>query len=96
MEKTQFVWIFNEVSRRYPNFPGGVFLDRTTAEGWIRKYLLSGTLTKYPLNISVYDWAVDTGIYRPKKDSEISSAFIGAFTSASQEHYHYESGILLN
>ena len=83
------VWVFNGARS---NFPSGVFTSRSSAESWIRKYALSGTLTRYPLDMSVYDWAVSRTFFEPKKDEQRTPEFIGRFSSASQEHYHFENG----
>lgn len=87
------VWVFSGVSQGRFTFPGGVFTDRGMAEEWIERHKLSGTLTRYPLNTGVYDWAIARGAFAPKRPHHISAEFIGTFSSASQEHYHYEQGI---
>ena len=84
------VWVFTGVESN--GFPGGIFFNREEAELWIEKYKLTGTLTRYPVGVSVYDWAVDAGRFKPSKAKHFSSDFIGSFTTASQEHYHYECG----
>ncbi|WP_160154126.1 hypothetical protein [Microbulbifer sp. ALW1] len=73
-------------------FCSAVFNCRDKAEEWIAKNTLSGMLTAYPLNQGVYDWALAKEYFTPKKDYHKESKFIGSFTSASQEHYHYENG----
>jgi hypothetical protein len=75
-------------------FPSGVFIQRSVAEAWIGQYKLTGTLTAYPLDIGVYQWAVERGYFKPKKAGDTTAAFIENFSSASQEHYHYENGKL--
>lgn len=84
-----FVWIFNGLKAR---FPSGVFTDREAAERWIEQHGLSGTLTAYPLDVGIYDWAVKIGYFKPKRDDQHTAEFIQRFSSASQEHYHYENG----
>jgi hypothetical protein len=88
------VWVFN---KNNANFSGGVFSELELAENWIRGNSLSGILTEYPLNQGVFDWAVKNDMHniKPEKLAEKSEQpnFIGGFTSASQEHYHYENGI---
>ena len=84
------VWVFNGGIKS--NFPGGVFTKKELAEEWIRKNALTGTLTRYPLNIGVYEWAVSNGAFKPKRDDQRTPFFIGRFSSASQEHHHYEDG----
>jgi hypothetical protein len=81
------VWVFNGSGS---TFPSGVFRSKEEAEGWIRSERLSGTLTKYPVGVSVYSWAVSKGYFVPKREEHASPEFIGKFSSASQEHYHYE------
>ena len=55
---------------------------------------MSGVLTKYPLNTGVYDWAVKLGYFTPKKAEHSAPDFVGKFSSASLEHFHYEDGAL--
>ena len=94
MGNLEFVWVFNGVGGR---FPGGVFASLKSAELWIKKHNLTGMLTQFPLDQGVFDWALennmhnisDSKIEQKKKDPE----FIGSFSSASQEHYHYENGV---
>ena len=83
------VWIFNGSKGQ---FPSGVFTQREIAEEWIRNNGLTGTLTAYPLDVGTFDWAVSAGRFTPSRDDQKSAEFIGRFTSASQEHYHYEDG----
>lgn len=87
------VWVFNGASQGKFAFPGGVFADRDTAEAWIAQHKLSGVLTRYPLNIGAYDWAVARGSFTPKRPHHTSAEFIGTFSSAVQEHYHYRHGL---
>ncbi|WP_420718338.1 DUF7710 domain-containing protein [Pyxidicoccus sp. MSG2] len=85
------VWVFCGAGAR---FPSGVFRARSSAEDWIGRYRLSGTLTKYPLDEGVYDWAVRGGFFEPKRAEHSSATFVQGFSSASQEHYHYSDGVL--
>ena len=84
------VWVFNGIKG---HFPGGVFTTRELAEVWIRRNRLSGTLTAYPLDEGAFDWALRvgavTGRARGRGDEP---AFVAGFSSAGQEHYHYEHG----
>jgi hypothetical protein len=63
-----------------------------SAETWIKKHSLTGTLTRYPLDVSAYDWAIRQGWFVPSKPEHNTADFVGQFTSASQEHFHYEDG----
>lgn len=87
--KIESVWVFNGANSR---FPSGVFVDIEIAEAWIGENRLTGVLTNYPVNKSIYDWATEKGFFSPKKEEQKSPEFIGKFSSASQEHFHYEDG----
>ncbi len=88
-----FVFLFHTTRS---SFCGGVFSSREIAEEWIAKHSLSGVLTKYPVDAGVYDWAIESHIFTPKKDNQFTPDFIGGFTTATQEHYHYEDGKCLD
>ena len=87
------VWIFNGVNSK---FSGGVFNNLDDAEKWIKENKLTGMLTKYPLNRGVFDWAKENDLIniKPEKleQKRNDPIFIGGFTTASMEHYHYENG----
>jgi hypothetical protein len=88
MRGESLVWVFNGSGR----FPSAVFRALEDAEKWIAANRLTGTLTAYPLDTGAYDWAVSKGYFTPKRDDQKGPEFIGAFSSASQEHYHYTDG----
>jgi len=88
---TEAVWVFNGAQS---NFPSGVFTRRELAADWIKKHALTGTLTRYPLDIGVYEWAISRALFTPNKEEHSTPAFIARFSSASQEHYHFEDGSL--
>ncbi len=90
MSEIPTVWVFNGAQSR---FPSAVFSSKELAATWIREHKLSGTLTRYPVDLSAYDWAVGRGYFVPRKEGHRSAEFIGKFTAASQEHYHYEEGV---
>ena len=83
------IWVFNGAKGR---FPSAIFEKQADAEKWIKGSALTGVLTKYPVGISVYEWAIETGHFRVKNENEKTSAFIEKFSSAAQEHIHYEDG----
>ena len=86
------IWCFNGNSR----FPGGVFDDLEIARTWIERNKLSGVLTGYPLNAGVFDWALEQGLLSPAlklKAERNGPDFVGTFTSASQQHFHFEAGM---
>lgn len=84
------VWVFNGADAR---FPAGVFTTRELAEAWISKERLSGTLTWYPLDVSVLEWVVAHGHWKPTKAHHGTPAFKQAFSSACTRHEHYEDGV---
>ncbi len=73
--------------------PAAVFSSKEHADEWIENNKLSGSLTAYPLDQSVYDWVISNGLFKPKFPSQSSSEFIQRFSSAYAEHFHYEKGI---
>jgi hypothetical protein len=83
------VWVFVAEGA---NLPSGLFQNQKTALGWIERYSLSGVLTEYPLDIGIYDWAINNGFFEPKYPSQEEPAFIGRFTSAYLRHSHFENG----
>lgn len=89
MIEAGWVWVFNGARS---NFPSGIFTDLDRAERWIEQHRLTGTLTMYPVDAGVYDWAIDKGLFRPDQPHQATPDFIGGFTSASIEHHHYEDG----
>ena len=84
-----FIWVF---CGEQSFFPSGVFNDLDIAEAWIKKHGLSGTLTEYPINVGVYDWIVAKGYFTPKYPSQKSARFIGKFSSAYLNHFHFQNG----
>lgn len=85
------IWVFNGPGS---GFPSGVFSQRNLAETWIKAHGLSGTLTCYPVDTGVYDWALQNSFFKPKNEEQQAAKFIQKFSSASQEHFHYEDGAL--
>ncbi len=88
------VWLFNGSGGR---FVGGAFTTLEKAEKWINKHKLTGLLTKTPLDEGVFDWAVTNNMHNLKPEllnkKKSDPDFIGSFSTASQEHFHYENGI---
>jgi hypothetical protein len=83
------VWVFNGGG----NFPSAVFSTRARAESWIAEHRLTGCLTKYPVDVGVYEWAIACGAFKPNRPDHSEPRFIGRFSSASLEHYHYTDGV---
>jgi len=84
------IWVFSGVGS---HFPAGIFSSRDKAEVWVRAHHLSGTLTKYPVDIGLYDWALAHGFFHVRAEDQKAPEFIQRFTTASQEHHHYQDGL---
>jgi hypothetical protein len=85
----EHVWVFNSVQS---HLPSGVFTDLQAARDWIKRHGLSGMLTAYPVNCGVYDFVVERGAWTPKEPHQTTPRFIGRFSSAILEHFHYKDG----
>jgi hypothetical protein len=87
------IWVFCVAGGRSP---GGLFTCVEKAEQWIQKHGLTGMLTLAPLDEGVFDWAAQNNVIGLKQDKIADKSkdpfFIGGFSTAAQEHYHYESG----
>ena len=70
------IWIFDGVGSQFPN---GVFTTRELAEAWIIKHRLTGTLTQYPIDVGVYEWAIENGISNLNRIKSIRQNLSGAF-----------------
>lgn len=89
MNDGEFVWVFNGAKG---TFPSGIFTNLDRAEEWIETHRLTGTLTAYPMNTGIYEWAIAHGLFKPRQAHQTTPEFIGRFTSASMDHHHYEDG----
>jgi hypothetical protein len=83
------IWVFVADGA---SLPSGVFREKSLASEWIQKRFLSGILTEYPLDVGVYEWAIDNGLFTVKYPSQEEASFIGRFTSAYLKHSHFENG----
>ncbi len=72
--------------------PSGLFKNYEDAIKWISKNKLSGVLNKLPLGVSLYDWAIKEGHFKPNKGYQNDGKFIQRFSSASIEYWHFEFG----
>lgn len=86
----EWVWVFHGEGDRC--LSSAVFSTLELAESWVAKYKLSGVLTRYPVDISVYDWALQEGLITIRYQSHTSPQWIQQLSSAHLEHYHYENG----
>lgn len=76
-------------------FPSGAFSDFNRAKEWIEKHSLSGVLTRMPVDIGIYDWAILMDYFAPKREYQKEAKFIQKFSSASLDHWHFESGKMM-
>jgi len=82
-EELPGVWVFLGAHARQP---AAVFSTLELGEAWVRKQGFEGLLTWYPLDMSAYDWAVQTGRFKPKP---LPRSVLAGFTSATQPHQHF-------
>ena len=90
MEKDK-IYVFNGNNSV---FPSGLFAEYELAVNWIKSNKLSGVLNVYPVNIGLYDWAIENNFLEIKNENQKTPNFIGRFTCASVEHYHFDNGEL--
>jgi hypothetical protein len=83
------VWVF--MGER-GTFPMGVWSSLDLAHRYIHDEGLTGSLTKYELEVPVYEWAIATGKFKPSKDQHRSLKFRQAFNNQFQEHYTFRDG----
>lgn len=86
MLHNNFLWIFNGNLRVGVELPSGVFLRKQKAQKWIEELGIEGVLTPYPVDISVYDWAIQNQFFTPQLSEDSSPAFIAKFIFT----YHYQ------
>ena len=92
------VWVFTNAwdeSKPRSTFSSVLGLVATTAS--VSRAVLAGSradglLTGYPLDQSVYDWAVQSGRFRVRNDRQREPKFQATFTSAQLPHAHFEKG----
>ena len=89
MNNLNFTWIFQGNNT---NFPVAVFSSKAKATIWIDSNKVSGILTKYPVDISVYDWAIENKFFTTKTEFKQTPEFKQKFTTAHIEHYHFKDG----
>lgn len=86
---TDAVWVFKGEGASHP---AAVFSSLELAEAWIKDSGVSGILTHYPIDVSVYDWATQNKCFTPNEPHQRAPQFIGRFSSAYLDHYHYSDG----
>ena len=89
MREHDLVWIFHGEGAQ---FACAAFASKASAISWISSAGVTGVLTAYRIGISAYDWATERGVFSAKRDDQRSAKFVQRFTSASQDHHHFEDG----
>ncbi|MCY0969092.1 DUF7710 domain-containing protein [Chryseobacterium wangxinyae] len=87
--KEKQVFVFNGEES---NFPSGIFTTLEKAKVYIEKYSLSGILTQFPIDIGIYDWAIQKDFFSVKNEYQKEPRFIERFSCASIEHFHFKNG----
>ncbi len=82
------VWVFSGGGL----LPMAIFSSRERAEFWIATRRVSGTLMRFPLDLSVYDWAILHGAFEPRREQHFTLEYQQHFTTGALERYHYEHG----
>ena len=62
-----YMWV---VQGSRASFPSAIFSTKEKAVQWIEKYKISGMLSKHPIDISIYDWTIMKGFFKPKRDNQ--------------------------
>lgn len=83
------VWVFNGENA----IPAAVLTTQELGEAWIAENKVTGMLTRYPLDESLYDWATRLGYFKPKREDQTTPDFRAQFTCATTDHHHYEDGV---
>lgn len=87
------VWVFMGERGQYPM---AIWSSLDEAHKYIHDEQLTGSLTVYEVDVPVYDWAKDTGLFKPGKDQHRSVKFKQTFTNQYQEHYNFVLGFSKN
>ncbi|AXQ22868.1 hypothetical protein BEN71_12640 [Acinetobacter wuhouensis] len=67
----------------------GCFINKNDAEQYILENKLKCMLTRYPVDITIYDWVIKNELWLPKNDLQKNSKFRARFSSAYLEHHHF-------
>lgn len=85
-----YIWIFKGSGKA--EFPSAVFSTKSNAIKWISENELTGVLTKYPVDIPLFEWALENGCFKPENELQKNAKTVENFNSAYLEHYHFEKG----
>ncbi|HYG76046.1 MAG TPA: hypothetical protein VEK08_13660 [Planctomycetota bacterium] len=83
------VWVF---MGQHGTVPMGVWSSLDAAHKYIHDQQLTGSLTRYEVDVPIYDWAKDNGLFKPKNDQQRSIKFKQTFHNHYQEHYTFKEG----
>ena len=70
---------------------GAVFGDLDGARSWIQRHRLDGSLSEYPMNTGLYDWALDQGNHQAPADGDTAS-FIANFQDLGRKTLWFAHG----
>ena len=87
-DKAEYIWLFHGQGGRTVS---AAFSTRENADKWIRANRLTGLLTRYPIDVSCYDYAINKGHFTPKHERQKTPVFIQSF-STGEVHEHYLDG----
>ncbi len=87
--KDSFIWVFNG---DHGQFPSAIFREKNDAIQWIQDNSLSGILTRYPVDVPLFDWAIENGFFTPKNELQQGAKTKANFSSSHLEHYHFVCG----
>ena len=85
-----YIWIFKGSGKT--EFPSAVFSKKSNAIKWIAENELTGVLTKYPIDIPLFEWAIENDYFTPKNELQRNAKAIENFNSAYVEQYHFKKG----
>ena len=85
-----YIWIIK--GNGETKFPSDEKKKKSAAIKWIAENELTGVLTKYPIDIPLFEWAIENKYFTPKNELQKNAKAIENFNSAYLEHYHFEKG----
>jgi hypothetical protein len=85
-----YVWVFHG---EHAQFASGVFADQDAALAWAAAHELSGVLTRYPVGVGCYDYAVAQNRFVPSKPHHGTPEHVARF-SPGGPHIHLRDGVV--
>ena len=85
------LWVFLGIDS---DFPAAVFSERDKAESWINRYKLNGNVILYPVDITLYDRAIQNNYISGDNPEVSTKEFISNYTPDRLKQLVYQEGIL--